>query len=409
MKAKSMRPKTVTIRDVAEAAGTTIATVSKVFHNTGNISPALRLTVRAAAQSLNYEPNPHAQSLSGGRTYKSIALLSLFLDLGTGTSKLRSIQGQLAQQGFDVPIYAYGFGTLGEMEEQALSMIRTLRRQRPRAIVCNINGLSARAIDELKHYQEEGGLLVCYDHLTELECDKVILDREANGYQAARHLLELGHRALGLCIPGVTKPQDSYFEGFQRALHEWGIEVRDEWLFGSHPHSVNGGLYEEAGEQLADSFLDLKEKPTALCIGNDSAAVAFVATLANAGFYVPDQVSIVGNDDSPIARYGLVPLTTVSHPVELIVQHVVHMVTSRIQESYEGPPRCVQIKGELVERQSTQPFSASAALANSNGKSHRKAQIRKLDDRLEDESNSARTLPVELPIVKSTERMKTSV
>ncbi len=375
MKEKSKREKTVTIRDVAEAAGTTIATVSKVFHNTGNISPELRRTVRAAAQSLNYEPNPHAQSLSGGRSYKSIALLSLTLDLGTGTRKLRSIQGQLAQQGFDVPIYAYGFGSFGEMERQAVAMIRTLRRQRPRVIVCNIDGLSGAALDELKHYQEEGGLVVCYDFLTELECDKVILDREDNGYLAARHLLELGHRKLGLCIPGVTKPQDSYFEGFQRALHERGIEVRDEWLFGSHTHSINGGLYEDAGEQLAESFLALKERPSALCIGNDSTAVAFAATLANAGIHVPNQVSIVGNDDSPIARYGTVPLTTISHPVELIVQHVVEMVTSRVQEAYEGPARSVHVRGELIERQSTQPFYDNAKLLHSNGKSRGKARV----------------------------------
>lgn len=361
MKPKSMRAKAVTIRDVAEAAGTTIATVSKVFHNTGSISPALQHTVRAAAKSLNYEPNPHAQSLSGGRSLKAIALLSLFLDLGTSTSKLRSIQGQLAQQGFDVPIYAYGFGTVGEMEEQAVAMIRTLRRQRPRAIVCNISGLSDKALDELKHYQEEGGVLVCYDHLTELECDKVILDREANGYLAARHLLELGHRDIGLCIPGVSKPQDCYFEGFRRALLEWGVEVRDEWLFGSHAHSVNGGLYEEAGEQLAASFLSLSERPSALCIGNDSAAVAFVATLANAGLHVPSQVSVVGNDDSPIARYGLVPLTTVSHPVELIVEHVVQMVTSRVKELYDGPARCIRLQGQLVQRQSAKPVIDNGA------------------------------------------------
>lgn len=375
MKDKSTREKTVTIRDVAEAAGTTIATVSKVFHNTGNISPALRHNVRVAAQSLNYEPNPHAQSLSGGRSYKSIALLSLTLDLGTGTRKLRSIQGQLAQLGFDVPIYAYGFGSFGEMERQAVAMIRTLRRQRPRAVVCNIDGLSGKALDELKHYQEEGGLVVCYDFLTELECDKVIFDREDTGYQAARHLLELGHRKLGLCTPGHDKPQGAKLEGFQRALNEWDIEVRDEWLFGSRPHSVNGGLYEEAGEQLAESFLALEEKPSALYIGNDSTAVAFAATLANAGIHIPSQLSIVGNDDSPIARYGTVPLTTVSHPVELIVQHVVEMVTSRIQESCESLPRCVHVKGELIQRQSTQPFCDNATLVHSNGKSRGKVSV----------------------------------
>jgi DNA-binding LacI/PurR family transcriptional regulator len=395
MKPKGIRAKTVTIRDVAEAAGTTIATVSKVFHNTGNISPGLSLTVRAAAQSLNYEPNPHAQSLSGGRSYKSIALLSLTLDLGTGTRKLRSIQGQLAQLGFDVPIYAYGFGTLAEMEQLALTMIRTLRRQRPRVIVCNINGLSGRALDELKHYQEEGGLVVCYDHATELDCDKVIFDRENNGYQAARHLLELGHRTLGLCIPGVTKPQDSYFEGFRRALHEWDIEVRDEWLFGSHTYSVNCGLYEEAGEQLADSFLQLEERPSALCIGNDSTAVAFVATLAKAGLHVPNEVSIVGNDDSPIALYGAVTLTTVSHPVELIVQHVVQMVTSRVQESYDGPARCVDIKGDLIERQSTQPFCVNPAVAESTGTSAPNANNLKPSDLLKGQVNGDHTLPAQ--------------
>lgn len=109
---------------------------------------------------------------------------------------------------------------------------------------------------------------------------------------------------------------------------------------------------------MAEAFLAWPEKPTALCIVNDVSASAFVTVLARNGLRVPDDVSVVGFDDAPAARYALVPLTTVSYPLETIGRHVVEFTRSRLK-GYAGPPRKVAVQSELIIRNSSAPLHST--------------------------------------------------
>jgi DNA-binding LacI/PurR family transcriptional regulator len=129
-------------------------------------------------------------------------------------------------------------------------------------------------------------------------------------------------------------------------LSERNVDIREEWLWGNCP-------YEEAGARLAEQFLNLKDRPGAICIINDVVASTFVSQIHRAGLRVPHDVSVVGYDDTPAARYALVPLTTVSHPVEGVARPIVDMLLSRLNRSYDAAPRCVEVKGELIVREST--------------------------------------------------------
>jgi DNA-binding LacI/PurR family transcriptional regulator len=113
---------------------------------------------------------------------------------------------------------------------------------------------------------------------------------------------------------------------------------------------------------LAEAFLTWPEKPTALCIVNDVSASTFVTVLARSGLKVPDDVSVVGFDDAPAARYALVPLTTVSYPLEAIGRHVVEFTQSRLK-GYKGPPRKVVMQSELITRCSSAPFRSTRHFA----------------------------------------------
>jgi DNA-binding LacI/PurR family transcriptional regulator len=340
--------KVVTIQDVARAAGVAKATVSYAFSGKGQLTAEKREAVLQVARDLGYEPNLHAQRLANGGCHKTISLICRDVDIGVGTRKINRIQQLLAEQGYEVPIHACGFYGGGEAEMQA-ALLRDLCRQRPRAIVCAAFGLHPDALAPLARYQKEGGVVVCYDHEADLDCDQVIFDREDNTYQATRHLLEAGHRAIGLYMHG---PQSSWPEervqGFRRALAEWGLEALEEWLF-------SGGLYEEGGAQLAEQFLGMPERPSGLCLVNDQAALGFIVTAQRHGLRIPQDVSLVGHDDAPAARYNPVPLTTVSHPVEAIAQQVVELLSSRIEGRYSASARRVKVRGELVRRESVAP------------------------------------------------------
>ena len=338
--------KRVTIHDVAAIAGVTKSTVSQVLAGKGNYPKETRERIQKEARRLKYEPDPLARRLSSGYLNKEIALFTLLLDLHVSTKKLQRLQELLVSQGFEVPVYACGSGA-----QMPNVILRSLRQQRPRAIVVNSQGLTSKTLHELELYQGEGGILVCYDGPAEINCDKVIFDREDNSYQATRHLLELGHRDIGFCSPGINAPIEPRLKGFCRALDEFKAPLRKAWLIDTDsPHT----LYEHAGSEMAAKFLRLKKRPTAVCVGDDYTAVCFAAALERGGVHVPSDVSVVGHDDSPIAGLGPLLLTTVTHPAEEIVAHTVELLNTRLQ-GYSGPPREVVIGSQLIIRESSAP------------------------------------------------------
>ncbi|HVK04559.1 MAG TPA: LacI family DNA-binding transcriptional regulator [Armatimonadaceae bacterium] len=351
-----------TIDDVALALGMHKSTVSKALSDKGNISHATKVRVREAARELGYEPNPLAQRLANGYRNPMVYIFSGTLDVGVATQKIRLIQQELNAASLEVPIYTCpesGGGAAAQQRSQA-AQIKQLCRQRPRAIVCAVQMVGEDVFSELAAYQREGGIVVSYDTPIPLECDQVVFDREDNAYRAAKHLLEWGHRKIGIGMSRTSLPllldpaaaglpQSGRMRGFRRALDEFGVPLRAEWFFENAP-------YEEGGEEMARRFLSLEDRPTGLCIVNDYVAFAFMVDVMKAGVRVPGDVSIVAHDNQRIASRCPVPMTSATHPVEQIAQSVVAMLLDRI-EGYDGPPRTETVRGELVVRGSAAPPS----------------------------------------------------
>ena len=338
-----------TIRDVALAAGVSNFTVSCALNGKEGVSPSTREVVQQVARELGYRPNPHAQRLVAGRDLNAIALFSLNLDFGVSTRKMRELQKSLLDRGFSAAIHGFGhYATHNERDQVAV--IADLRRQAPRAIVCETKGLQPAAVEELRLYQSEGGVLVSYWPTGDvhLECDEVALDYAAATADAARFFVEHGHREPGVFMLSPTQPDGPLLEGFARGLEAQGARLRPEFvLWGG-----DVAAYEEAGEQIAAKFLALRERPSAAYIINDYVAQVFIAEVGRAGVRVPHDLSVIGNDDAPIARCGIVPLTTISHPVSEIANRVLELLYSRLEGRYDGPPRREIIASELVVRQS---------------------------------------------------------
>ena len=218
-----------TIRDVAGELGLHKSTVSLALSGKGNLSAATRQKVLAAARELGYEPNPLAQRLAHGHRNATVGIFSGVLDVGLGTEKILLIQKALSARSLEVPIYTCP-EPVGDEGKSQVAQLRQLCRQRPRAILCTTQMLEPGVFRELQAYQREGGIVVSFDLPVPLECDQVLFDREENAYQAARHLLEHGHRHLGIGVTvtnerlsGTTSdPQTYRLKGFRRALAELG-------------------------------------------------------------------------------------------------------------------------------------------------------------------------------------------
>lgn len=342
---------TVTIRDVAAHVGVTAMTVSRVVNGTGRISEGTRTTVRQAIQELGYEPNLNAQRLAGARDERTIALLLPRLYFDVTLLKMVVLQKLLSQRGYKVPLHASG--ALNVSDEDELCVVASeLRRQKPRAIVCRFGALSLGAQEEVRRYQQEGGLVISFNNPGDLECDEVLFDREHNTYASTRYLLELGHRDIALWMTNSAHHLISArSQGFRRALREFGVPERPEWELHSGDFSCN----EVSGAELAVRVLEMKERPTALCIVNDAAAQAFVSEIQRGGVRVPEEMSVISHDDLPTARYGGMPLTAMSHPIEETAHAIFDLLCRRIEKQDQGPPQRITLRGELRVRQSTAP------------------------------------------------------
>lgn len=352
-KTNSMPPvgKAPTIHDVAAALGMHKSSVSLALSGKGNLSAATREKVVFVAREMGYEPNPLAQRLANGVSKSLVCLCSGVLDLGLTTEKILLIQKELARQGLEAPIYTFTEPAVANGLSQA-AQVRQICRQQPRAIVCGGQMLSDGALRELEAYAREGGIVVFYDVPVSLECDQVIFDREDNAYQAARYLIERGHRdiGIGLSNPNLVSLDDELsplalrLKGFRRALFEAGLEVRDEWIF-------RNPTYERGGIEMARQFLQMTPRPTALCIVNDYVALAFMVEVMRHGVRVPEDVSLVGHDNQLIASLCPVPLSSTTQPAEEIAQAVSQMLMERLAGN-TSPPRTLTIKSRFVERNS---------------------------------------------------------
>lgn len=353
-----------TIQRVADDLGVHYSTVSLALSGKGRVAPATRARVLSYAAQVGFEPDARAQSLRRRADSNVICLCSGVFDAGRANQKIALIQNALTSAGWEVPIYSpSGKPITREFQgKPQAALIQQLRRQRPRAIICSAHSLQDTAFDELALYQRDGGLVVSYDEPVPLSCDQVVFDREDNAYQGARYLLERGHRDIGIAMSPISKnlvnadtvantiPHNLRFRGFLRALNEFNVRLRDEWLF-------FGPALEQGGAELAHRFLSLAKRPSGLCIVNDYTALGFMVEVTRAGVRVPEDLSIIGHENQPVATFCPVPLTSISQPADDIVAAVVRTTLDRINGDTQ-PPRTITLRSNIVERQSVAPVGA---------------------------------------------------
>lgn len=348
MKQSAGNGKPVTLGDVARESGYAISTVSTALSGGYGISPATRASIRAVADRLGFQPNPHARSLIKGRSTDTIGLFAAHLDLGVVTTKLQILQRLLAERNYVTPIYAL-------TDSNQAQAMENLLRLRPLAILCNVSKLEGPTLKALEQYGHAGGVVVCYDRDTNIDCDCVYFDRDDSIRLATRHLVDIGHRQIGLFDASNGWDDSVRLAGFQDVMREAGAEERPEWLF------LGADEAQDMGIALARQIIEMDERPTALIIPDDGISASFIACVLQHGLRVPEDISVVSHDDMAVAKCSTVPLTTVSQPVNEIANSVMTLLMERLDGSYSGPSRRIIVKGELIERASTAPLPVAIA------------------------------------------------
>jgi LacI family transcriptional regulator len=331
----------VTIREVAESAGVSYATVSHVINNTRLVSPETRERVLAAMDALNYRPNALARSLRQGKT-NTIGLVlpdsanPFFAEIS------RSIEDEAFNKGYSVFLCNTELDT-----QRELFYVDVLSKKQVDGIIFVAAGDQADSLDFL--LQRNMPVVMIDRNVPNVEVDAVLTDNQLGGYLATRHLLELGHKHIA-CIAGPSSitPSAERIIGYRRALEEAGLPY-DENLV------IRGDYHAQSGMNITHSILKMNPRPTAIFALNDLMALGALRAAAEAGCSVPRDLAVVGYDDLEIARFTNPPLTTIAQPKKQVGAQAVNLLVDRISRK-NGPPRRLRLAPELIVRRSTQPL-----------------------------------------------------
>lgn len=337
------RTKNVTIRDVAQQAGVSIATVSYAFNRRDEIRPETRARVFAAAEALGYRPNVAASSL---RRQESRTLgyswhpmpkdhwhpvLDRFIYAMAAAAEAR---------GYHILAFAGGTGpNLWESYEALM-----LSQRVDGFVLSDTNTDDVR----IRCLLERDFPFVTFGRANEAwDFPYVDVDGEAGVAQAVEHLLELGHRRIGF----VTWPEGSLvglhrYQGYVRALDDADLERDPAWV----ARAINT---EADARAAASRLLDLPEerRPTAIVAVSDLMALGVMRALYETGLRPGEDVAVVGYDDIPTAQYLQPPLSSVRQPIAEVGERVVEMLLHVIR----GEPleQHVLLEPELIVRASS--------------------------------------------------------
>jgi DNA-binding LacI/PurR family transcriptional regulator len=327
--------------DVARLAGVSQQTVSRVVNARGYVGRVTRERVLMAMRELHYRPNPAAQALVTGRS-KTLGVISIDSVAFGPVSVLRGLERAAHERGYFVSVARIGSLDRGSV----LQALENLQRQSVEGILLNAgqdgitHELDRRLIDVP---------LVAVEDTLEPGVPVVALDQVAGAAAATNLLLDLGHANVShVAGPGDWSSARRRIEGWRTALESAGIAAAPPLL---GDWSVRSG--HELGQTLARDG-----DVTAVFAANDEMALGIMRALFEAGRDVPRDVSVVGFDDVPFARYLTPPLTTVRQDFEEIGRRSVHIVLDAIHGGGDAVVRAT-ITPELIVRESSAPASSA--------------------------------------------------
>ncbi|WP_432840965.1 LacI family DNA-binding transcriptional regulator [Dactylosporangium sp. CA-092794] len=336
-------PERVTLEDVAQAAGVSKATASKVLNGRPNVDPRTRRRVEETISALGYVPS------TGPREPQADAVVEVVFDSMVSMYSLQVLNGILtAARGLGVEVSVdvldRGGGTATPLSDAWLG--RAAARHRLGVIVVSL----ALTAGQVRTVEELGLALVSVDLTGPLGAGlaSVASTNFAGGTQATEHLVALGHRRIGFAgLPADIAASRERLHGYRNALEMAGIEADPALV-------VHGGFTPDAGCRMALDLLCLPDPPTAIFAACDGAAFGVFEAARRLGRRVPQELSIVGFDDVEPAQWSSPPLTTVHQPIADMGR--VAMRTLHTLARGETPDSLhVQLATRLVVRSSTAP------------------------------------------------------
>ena len=329
----------MTLADVAQRAGVSIATVSYVMNGRGGVRAGTREHVLEIAKELGFRPNRVASALrTGGSRVFGLVLADIanpfYPEIAGGVIAAAAASGYevfLSRAPLDGD--APGDDVRVLCDHQCAALIFTSLKVSDGPLIVDV---VPRGVPVIQTVRRAHGLAT----------DFVGIDDRAGAREAAEHLVELGHRDVALLTgPSFSSASQERTAGFREVLDAAGLTPPDRRV-------VECRLTVDSGYRAALEILDAGGAPEAMLCGNDLIALGAIDALSDRGLSVPGDVSVVGYDDIWFSSSRLVQLTTVRQPRELMGHEAVSLALQRLADG-PGEPRDVILPHEFVPRRTT--------------------------------------------------------
>ena len=326
------------MKEVAQLAGVSTATVSRVLSDSGGVRGELTRRVRSAARKLGYRPNPAARNL---RVRSTRALGMVFPDIENPfyASVIAGAEEVLQNAGYSLLLANYG-----ENPEREHIQLTTLRAERVAGILF---AASCKPSVDYRYILDAGIALVAVSRIPDgLNVDLVTVSNQEGARHAVEHLLRLGHRRVALVDgPASLSTTRERKAGYEQALRDAGLPVSHELIvYADFSHQAGG--YEAVSKLFSAS-----KKPSAILVVSNNMALGVLQALHERDIDVPRDMAVVGFGDTPSAALLRPPLTVVAQPGREIGATGARLLLERLQDPVR-PRRSIVLDTQLIVRES---------------------------------------------------------
>ena len=330
----------VSLKDIAQSCGVSVATVSKALNGQQDIGDATRERILSAAKEMGYTANAMARALKTNRTYN---LGILFSDLQNSgfmheyfASALNSFRAEAERCGYDITFINSDFGHIGASY---------LQHARYRCV----EGVAIICADFFDPMVQE----LVYSDIPVITLDHAFDNRTAvlsdNTYgvgELVRYVYGKGHRRIAYIHGNPTAVTERRLTGFYRACEELGLKVPEEYV-------VSGSYHEPVGcREATKKLLALPQRPSCILFPDDYAYIGGFNAVTEAGLRVPEDISAVGYDGIHLARVISPRLTTWRQNTEELGRLAASRLIERIEHPRTALPEHLEVRGELFEGES---------------------------------------------------------
>lgn len=330
------------INDVAEYAGVSASTVSRVLSGKSYVKEETKKKVMAAVRALEYTPNAMAKSLKMGRS-DTIAIMIPSIQNLMFPDIVRGIEDTARRTGFTVVLCNTDEDV--EIEKSYIAKLKT------RLIDGFIVASMMPESEHILHLRNEGFPLVLTSRSYDKTIDSVVIDNVNAAFDAVSHLIRTGHKRIAIAMGRLKLPlYADRLKGYRMALERYGIPYDEDLVV----HETNGT---KSHYRLIRDLLDSGIKPDAIFATSDPKAIVVMRAVHDAGLSIPGDISVMGFDNVDISSMLEPPLSTVSQPLyemgALAAKKLINQIRRKEETGHLPPPTVDVLATDLIIRKST--------------------------------------------------------